>query len=323
MPIRRTLALMIAAAVLLNCAALRPGFDPNIWLLDLRAVPGWIATPGLLTAAALLLGFAIRPRMSRTREFATFAAAAALLAVAAANAAVYYALLARGVVQSAMPVALSACLLAVLAAVVTGVRRARSAPSVRPAAGAAWSALTAAVILIGFPLAQMATFGQTDYRRPADAILVFGARAYADGTPSSALSDRVRTACSLYHAGLAPLIIMSGGPGDGPVHETESMQRLAESLGVPTSAIILDPAGLNTRGTIDSAAAMARDRRLGRILAISHFYHLPRIKLAADRAGLALYTIPAPQERPLQGLPWFMAREVAACWVYYIRAVAT
>ena len=55
-----------------------------------------------------------------------------------------------------------------------------------------------------FPLAQMFFFGKTDYRRPADAAVVLGARVYADGRLSDALADRVRTACQLYRDGSGP-----------------------------------------------------------------------------------------------------------------------
>ena len=173
--------------------------------------------------------------------------------------------------------------------------------------------------MAAFPMAQMATFGLTDYRRPADAILVFGARAYADGRPSDALSDRMRTACELYNQGLAARLILSGGPGDGPVHETEAMRRIALAAGIPDLALILDPAGTNTRATVANAAAIAREGGFDRVLAVSHFYHLPRIKLQADRAGLKCFTVPSPQGRPLTRLWYFMAREAAACWMYYLR----
>src|SRR5207249_10994105 len=108
-------------------------------------------------------------------------------------------------------------------------------------------AATAAAII--FPVLQVCFFGATDYRRPANMIVVFGARAYADGSPSDALADRVRTACELYRDGLVKKLIFSGGPGDGAVHETESMRRLALRLGVKPDDMLADTAGLNTQAT--------------------------------------------------------------------------
>src|SRR5437868_14663387 len=83
-----------------------------------------------------------------------------------------------------------------------------------------------------FPLLQTVCFGKTDYRREADVAVVFGARAYADGRPSDALADRVRTACELYQRGIVKKLLLSGGPGDGLVSETEAMRRMALSLRV-------------------------------------------------------------------------------------------
>ena len=186
-------------------------------------------------------------------------------------------------------------------------------------------AATVAACAVALPLAQMLFFGKTDYRRRADAVVVFGARAYADGRPSQALADRVRTACRLYHDGYAGRLIFSGGPGDGPVDEPEAMRRLAVRLGVPDAAITLDPRGLNTDATVRNTDAVLRRAGARRVLAVSHAYHLPRVKMAYRRAGwdvYHVYTVPAEETRPLTQMPYLVAREVAAVWAYYLRPVA-
>jgi uncharacterized SAM-binding protein YcdF (DUF218 family) len=165
----------------------------------------------------------------------------------------------------------------------------------------------------------MFLFGMADYSRPADLIVVFGARTYADGTPSDALADRVRTECDLYHEGLAPIVVMSGGPGDGAVHETQAMMELAVSLGVPPEAILLEPLGLNTFATARNTAQLMQSRKATRLLAVSHFYHLPRIKLSFARQGIDASTVPARESYVLSKMPLLIAREVAALWVYYVR----
>lgn len=100
------------------------------------------------------------------------------------------------------------------------------------------------------------------------------------------------------------------------------MRRLAVSLGVPDTAIELDEAGINTQATVDNTAAMFERLHVQRVLAVSHFYHLPRIKLAYRRAGWEVYTVPAESQYRLIRLPWFMTREIAALWAYYIRPLA-
>jgi uncharacterized SAM-binding protein YcdF (DUF218 family) len=165
-------------------------------------------------------------------------------------------------------------------------------------------------------LAQISLFGLTDYRRPADLIVVFGARANADGTASDALADRVRTGCALYRAGLAPRLFFSGGPGAGSVDEPEAMQRLARTLGVPDQAIVLDPQGINTESTVRNTMSLVP--KPPRILAVSHFYHLPRIKMTFQRYGAEVWTVPSDNSVPWQ-MPFNIVREDVAFWAYYLR----
>ena len=173
--------------------------------------------------------------------------------------------------------------------------------------------------LVCFSLAQMFFFGKTDYRRPADAAVVLGARVYADGRPSDALADRVRTACQLYREGLVRRLVFSGGLGDGAIHETEAMKRMATALGVRAEDIWLDKAGVNTQATVRNTEAVFAQWHASRILVVSHAYHLPRIKLAYLRDGWDVFTVPAKESYLLRQMPYNMAREVAAMWVYYLR----
>jgi uncharacterized SAM-binding protein YcdF (DUF218 family) len=132
----------------------------------------------------------------------------------------------------------------------------------------------------------------------------------------------VRTACQLYREGLARKLILSGGPGDGAVHETESMRRMALQLGVKEDDIWLDEAGLNTQATVRNTEVIFSRWQASRILVVSHFYHLPRVKLAYQRDGWDVYTVPAKESYLLRQMPYNMAREVAALWVYYLRPLA-
>lgn len=152
-------------------------------------------------------------------------------------------------------------------------------------------------------------------------IVVFGCLVRADGTPSMALADRVRTGVELYQAGLADRLIFSGGPGEGPTHETEAMRRLAMQLGVPASAIEVDLDGLNTQATVRNVVAQGWENGRPRVLAVSHFYHLPRIKLCFRRAGWDVLTVPANESRELYHLPRYLMREVVALWWYYLDPV--
>ncbi|MBM4362558.1 MAG: YdcF family protein [Deltaproteobacteria bacterium] len=152
---------------------------------------------------------------------------------------------------------------------------------------------------------------------PASAIVVLGARAYADGSPSLALSDRVDEGVRAYREGLAPRLIFTGGiDRQTGVSEPQVMRALAVRSGVPDSAIVLDEAG-------DTTAASARN--VGRLLApgtpvlvVTHYFHLPRASLLLERRGLRVAARSARMTRRLLLEPWFVAREIPAMYVAWI-----
>jgi len=291
----RGIALFLGIFTLLNLASdLRvAGESGNTW---------WISLPPVVLGfvAMTFITWAFTPHRAR---LAMIAAVTVAIAGAAADAIRYYVVLARGGVRSAFPIPLS--LLIVAAMVVVAIALAREPVRGRLRA----VAIACAACAIVFPLAQIATYGLTDYRRPADVIVVFGAKAFPDGTLSDALADRVVTGCELYRAGLAPHLFFSGGPG-----EPEAMQRLALRLGVPRNAILDDPRGVNTESTVRNTMTLLHPPR---ILAVSHFYHLPRVKMTYQRYGATVYTVPSRNEAG--GMLYNLARETAAFWRYYAR----
>jgi vancomycin permeability regulator SanA len=294
------------------------GFDANLWWIDLRLLPSMAAKAMLLVSGICFVGFAFRPPRSVWRKTLTLSCASALGIATLFNAIECYALLARGAITITIPLPLSLLITVALATILAGTLHIRTQPA--SLSNGIIPALTVALVcVITFPLAQMLCFGKTDYRRSADVAVVFGARVYADGRPSDALADRVRTACQLYQDGLVKKLIFSGGPGDGPVGETESMKRMAVRLGVRAQDIMEDAAGLNTQATVRNTGAIFKELHASRVLAVSHFYHLPRIKMTYHREGWEVYTVPAKETYLLRQLPYNMAREVAALWTYYLR----
>jgi len=318
----RALALFFGGFSLLNLLGdLRHrGFDASLWWIDLRVFPETLSAIFLLLTALCLLNFALRPPRIRWQKILT-ATAAGLLAIATmGNILEFYFLLFQGQIHPFLPVPLSVVFFMALGLIVRANLRLTPDTSLRTLSPAVLAVFTAC--LISFPLAQMIAFGKTDYRRPADVAVVFGARVYADGHPSVALSDRVKTACQLYRDGLVKKLIFSGGPGDGSIPETESMRRLALGLGVNPADILTDNAGLNSQATVNNSLPLFTRLHARRVIVVSHFYHLPRIKMAYQRAGWDVYTVPA-REAHNYPHPYLMAREVAALWVYYFRPLVS
>lgn len=302
-----------------------PHFDANIWWIDLRPLKSWESSGFLLLSSGLLLAYAVAPRPARWRRACTIFLSAVLMVAAGLNTWTFYSLLSRGEIRSQFPAPMSlfvaGALLTVLAAMV--VVRGDSLPSPAPVRSAARRAVKWLALLLPlgvlFPLGQMYCFGKTDYRRPADAIVVFGAGVDANGRCKPILRDRVTTACSLYREGLAPMLIFSGGPGPGDVSEPQAMRNLAVSHGVDANRILLDFAGTNTQATVLNTVKMLRGIGAKHVLAVSTFYHLPRVKLTYQRAGWQVYTVPAEEPVRIKAMPYFMAREIFALWAYYFR----
>lgn len=348
--IARVMAGILGAFTLLNLwAEFRTGsFHPNRWWIDLRFVPSGLSGFWLLATAVLLLWSSFGGPIPRWARRTTVICCGSLAFVAAANAIQFWYLLSYGHIRTGMPAPFSLAVCGALVFIACQFKPRREAarnndPSVevvditRPNQATDRDEITTysmplserltvmsgvvVCFIIGFPLSLMYCFGWTDYRRPADAIVVFGCKVYPDGEPSLALADRVETGCQLYHAGLASLVVFSGGPGEGAIHETTAMRDLALRRGVPESVIAVDLEGLNTWATVRNTSPLFERSNVQRIIAVSHFYHLPRVKLAYQRTGWDVYTVPAQESRRLVQLPFMMAREVAAFWAYYLRAI--
>jgi vancomycin permeability regulator SanA len=340
--VARGWGLFIALFTLLNLLLqwLTPGFDPNQWWINFRPLWNWVATAFLLGAATVLLGYAFFPKMSPLRRRITLSFCELMGLLALWNAAHYFWLLGQHSIYHGSWFPFSLLVAIALVVVWRGVAARQQAVG-----GSALLAMAVAFVcaVVAFPLGQMACFGTTDYRRQADAIVVLGAGVDARGNPSNALRDRVDLAVELYHEQLdrkqpPPLIIFSGAQGgDEGANEATVMFNLARKAGIPGHDLDVDLAGSNTAFTIEHTAAkfnrLARDldlvnkKRALRVLVVSHFFHLPRIKMAYQRQEAMtlpqvhwqIFTVPVPQ--PLQREPYFILREVAAQWTYYCRSL--
>lgn len=182
------------------------------------------------------------------------------------------------------------------------------------------AALGVAASLLGCEVLYIHAFGLTDYRRPAEVIVVLGAKVYEDGTPSEALAERVATGVELYRQGYSKKLLVSGGIGREGHDEAAVMKRLAVRMGVAEGDVVEDNQGNNTEATLVNAKAWLEARGGGRALVVSHYHHLPRVKLLGLRRGVACYTVPADEgERLLAGTPYYVAREALALAYYYLR----
>lgn len=172
---------------------------------------------------------------------------------------------------------------------------------------------TSAAVAATLPLLLMVTFGPTNYAREADCAVVFGARVWDDGTPSLALADRVDEGIRLYQKGLVKKLVMSGAiDGRNGYSEPEVMKKRAVEAGVLTTDVLLDEAGVDTSSTVRNTATLMQREGFSKALAVSHYYHEPRVKMLFSRARVRVYTVPAKMTRRLLKEPLFIAREILA-----------
>jgi uncharacterized SAM-binding protein YcdF (DUF218 family) len=94
-------------------------------------------------------------------------------------------------------------------------------------------------------------------------------------------SDRTDAAVQLYKAGWAPILIFSGAAADptGPSN-ARAMANVAETEGVPASAIMLDETSLNTAQNAANVASIVTRQNYSSIILVTSPYHQRRAELA-------------------------------------------
>lgn len=137
---------------------------------------------------------------------------------------------------------------------------------------------------------------------PADAILVLGGATKPALPPREVpelveAADRITHAARLFHAGKAPLIVVSSGrlPWQGDIPpEAEGIGQLLETLGVPASAIVLEEASANTYENCVNSKPLLDARGARDVLLVTSALHMRRAYATCRSAGLAVR--PAPTD---------------------------
>jgi SanA protein len=148
---------------------------------------------------------------------------------------------------------------------------------------------------------------------PAPVALVLGAGLERNGSPTSALRDRVETAVDLYKAGKVKKLLMSGDNRFVNYNEPGAMNHLAVQLGVPAEDIVLDYAG---RRTYDSCYRVKEVFEVDQVIVVTQRFHLDRSIFLCDAMGIRAVGVVA--DRGIYGAErWWEMREVlatAAAW---------
>jgi uncharacterized SAM-binding protein YcdF (DUF218 family) len=187
-------------------------------------------------------------------------------------------------------------------------------PTRRTSVSRGWRLARASIVaLIGawlLSLLLVIVWGQRDTSRPASAIVVLGAAQY-DGRPSPVLQARVDHAIGLWRRGLAPVLFMTGGRGEGDTTSEAAVERrYAIAKGVPAEAIMIEEESRSTSESMRNVAAMlGKDARA--VILVSDPFHMFRLSILARRFGLR------PRTSPTRTSP--ISANRGAFWGYTMR----
>jgi uncharacterized SAM-binding protein YcdF (DUF218 family) len=178
----------------------------------------------------------------------------------------------------------------------------------------------------GFATYRIWVQGQSDEERPADAIVVMGAAQY-DGRPSRVFAARLDHAVSLYLAGVAPRLVVTGGKAEGDrTTEAAAGRAFALALGVPEEDILVEDQSRTTLESIRNVADLLDANGARSAIFVSDRPHMLRVlRMAADE-GIVAWGSPtrtSPIERDLAGQVDATVHELGALAYYFLTGGST
>jgi uncharacterized SAM-binding protein YcdF (DUF218 family) len=146
----------------------------------------------------------------------------------------------------------------------------------------------------------------------AGAIVVLGAAQY-NGTPSPVLEGRLDHAIELYEAGIAPIIVVTGGrqPGDR-FTEASAGDRYLQQHGIPKDALRLESQGSSSWESLAAAARFLVKEGITDVVLVSSPYHALRTEQIAAEVGLHGQASPADEHEGFFDRVGHLMRETAA-----------
>ncbi len=160
-------------------------------------------------------------------------------------------------------------------------------------------AVVAIVSFLAITAIQVVHTASLEEIHPADAIVVFGAAEYS-GRPSPVLRARLDHALDVFHRGVAPVVITTGGAAADPTFSEGGVGRdYLMRHGVPERSLIAETQGRDTSESAVRVGVIMRANGLHSCIAVSDAYHVFRIRKLLEHEGIALvYVAPRPDSRP-------------------------
>jgi uncharacterized SAM-binding protein YcdF (DUF218 family) len=156
--------------------------------------------------------------------------------------------------------------------------------------------LTALIVLIvgGIALVYRSIPATNTNLTHFDTIVVLGTPSMMDGTPSPEQRERTLEGVREFKAGVAPHLIVTGGPAHNQFVEAHTMATLALAQGVPPEAILEEDQAQNTVQNIFYSQRIMAAHGWTSAEVVSSPSHLPRTALILNHFSMQWSTHPAP-----------------------------
>jgi uncharacterized SAM-binding protein YcdF (DUF218 family) len=175
--------------------------------------------------------------------------------------------------------------------------------------------------LLGFIALEIAIQGARDEQRPADAIVVLGAAQF-NGIPGGVFEARLQHAVELYHEGVAPYLVVTGGklPGDRTT-EGATAKKWAIEHGVPADHILGEFEGRSTLESLEAVEGIFRAHGLMTAVFVSDRTHMLRVLRMATDLGIVGWGSPtttSPTDLETARRTQAMVHEIGGLVAYYL-----
>jgi uncharacterized SAM-binding protein YcdF (DUF218 family) len=131
-----------------------------------------------------------------------------------------------------------------------------------------------------------------------DAIIVLGTPADRDGNPSPEQLARVTEGVHEYERGVAPRLILTGGPAHNQFIEAQVMARTAQAQGIPAAAIFVEPEARDTMQNACYSERIMKAHGWRSAEVVSRPSHLPRAAMIFNELPLEWRIHAAPPVEP-------------------------
>lgn len=182
-------------------------------------------------------------------------------------------------------------------------------------------AATGVILVTAYATWRIIDQGGHDDARPADAIVVMGAAQY-DGRPSPVFQARLDHAIDLFHAGIAPYLVVTGGKQIGDrTTEAAAARAYAIAHGVPADAILVEDGARTTLQSIRAVGDVLRETGLESAVFVSDRQHMLRVLRMANDAGILGWGSPtatSPLEHDAMARVDATVHELGALVIYFV-----